>query len=87
MNLKKAKKLRLLTKQLLAKGVITGDWCRYIAQRHLDQQINTGKVDKDGKPIIVSVPRESRLLDPVCPRGVYQRMKKHGIASVLAGKA
>lgn len=87
MNLKQAKKLRLLVKQLQEKGVITGDHCRYLPQKHAPQKILTGQLDSKGEPEVIYVERETRRLDPMCAKGVYRRFKRSGIAAVLGGAA
>lgn len=87
MNLKKAKALRLLVRQLQANGVVTGAPVRYVEQKHPPRQVFTGKMDENGNPIVINVPRETRHLDPMSPRGVYRRLKKHGVQAVLGGQA
>lgn len=66
MNLKQAKKLRLIVKQLVAKGVVKGEYARY------------GTIGNN---------TTTRVLDPLCAKGVYRRMKKHGPMPVLQGQA
>jgi hypothetical protein len=86
MNLKKAKAIRGLVLQLVAKDIIKGPWAQY---RKVDRnyQVPTGKTGDDGLPLSETITASTIILDPMSPKGVYRRMKKMGPAAVLAGKA
>jgi len=86
MNLKKAKMIRALVLQLVKNDVIKGPWAQYGTITHT-KEFQTGKLDADGKQSIHKVDMRQVVLNPVCPKGVYRRMKKNGMAAVLAGQA
>jgi len=83
MNLKKAKMIRSLVKELVAKDVIKMPWTRYGDVKH---ERPTGELTPEGAPIIAQYARPTRVLDPMCPRGVYHRMKNTSMAAVLSGQ-
>ncbi len=85
MNLKKAKLIRALVKELVKKEVIKGPWAQYGVITH-SKEFPTGKFDGTGDPIIERHDARQIVLNPVCPKGVYHRMKKTSMAAVLAGQ-
>ncbi len=73
MNQKKSKALRIIVKQMIKKEVLSGPHAVYGTMG------NTKRLAQDTVQTV--------MLDPKCPRGVYRRMKKYGVASVLQGLA
>jgi len=85
MNLKKAKSIRALVLQLVKKEVIKGPWAQYGTVTH-SKEFPTGKFDDKGEKVMDKVEHKQIVLNPNCPKGVYRRMKKTSMASVLAGQ-
>jgi len=85
MNLKKAKMIRALVLQLVKNEVIKGPWAQYGVITHT-REYPTGKFDDKGEMVIDKQEHKQIVLNPNCPKGVYRRMKKTNMASVLAGQ-
>jgi hypothetical protein len=84
MNLKKAKAIRGLVKELVKKEALKMPWVQYGTVDHT-KSIKTDKLDESGKPVYKDETTKTRVCLPMSPRGVYLRMKEDGPLKVLVG--
>lgn len=88
MNAKKAKALRKIARQLVKQEVVKEGW---VANGYINHQkvVPTTEQDEAGDNITVfkNMTVQQAVVNPNCGKGVYKRMKNHGVEAVFAGKA